>query len=288
MTTTQIVFAIFTLVFGGVSGAAIRHVIDLRQGRIQPVGYRTEVVTIAPQLEEWQFHAKISIQNQLGLFVGVDQLDLVKVEIINRGNKDLAQFSFGLTLPSGVTVLSAKTSTPDRHHTMQRVAPPQGLVGDAPETTSNLEAMGNASAKVPVGLDYCLRPFNRGEVYGLQLVTTPNLGIPGMVSFESREMTVDVSTIHLGTAEVGLRFHEIPRNAPLDLERLVMPLFRRTALVVVTFSLVMAATMQALSATPYLFVASLLLGLAMMAAIVLIVAIPISGRIKAMEQGIPS
>jgi len=45
-----------------------------------------------------------------------DNLHVLEVEIVNRGNQDRKSFAFGMTLGNGQKAIFVNPKTPDRHH----------------------------------------------------------------------------------------------------------------------------------------------------------------------------
>jgi len=146
MSIAVIVSAAIGICFGGLAGALLTNFLTYYRARPQSVGYRVEVVTLAPQLEKWQFHARINIQNREGTLVGVDRLDLVRIEVTNQGNRDMPGFGFGVTLPPRIVILDTKLISPDRHHSIEQEkhrALPNDGVPDTKVVLGSLEGVKN-------------------------------------------------------------------------------------------------------------------------------------------------
>lgn len=285
MTPSMLFSAVIGICFGGLAGALLTNFLTYYRARPQSVGYRVEVVTLAPQLEKWQFHARINIQNREGTLVGVDRLDLVRIEVTNQGNRDMPGFGFGVTLPPRIVILDTKLISPDRHHSIEqekhRALPNDGV----PDTKVVLGSLGNIASSEPVTSDFKVHPFNRKETYTVQLVTTPNRAIPGMVPYEIPDTNVTVGNVSLSTAEVSVVFREMPRDTTAEIESIILPILQRTSALVVVASVAIAVITNLFNGTSYLIPVSILLVLVVLIACLLVVAIPINRRIAAIKSG---
>src|ERR1700730_1698766 len=139
-----------TLIGGGAMGALLTAVFAARRTRMQPVGYRLELIPLFPRAAiGGAIDAKIRLtQDSAG--VDFDNLHIMEFEAVNRGNQDLHEFSFGLTMPKGASIAFVSTSGKDRHHSIvikQNISPV------------------NRSGVV----DFTCNPFNRGDQYGSTL-----------------------------------------------------------------------------------------------------------------------
>src|SRR5256885_72320 len=86
---------------GGAVGAIITALVTARRGRIQPVGRRVEILPIFTKgMEGSALRATVAINDgeRSHLF---PNLFIVTVQLVNRGNQDIPDFSFGITLAGG-------------------------------------------------------------------------------------------------------------------------------------------------------------------------------------------
>src|SRR5713101_2301831 len=89
------------LLGGGAAGAVISTAVTARRARIQPVGHRIEVVPVFRQTVR-----PSSMRAKLALTEGeetktFENLFLADVQVVNRGNQDITEFNFGVTLDEG-------------------------------------------------------------------------------------------------------------------------------------------------------------------------------------------
>lgn len=138
------------LLGGGAVGALINAAFAARRNRIQPVGRRIDVTPIFRQANGASgLRAKIAITDN-GNTNTFENLFIADVQIINRGNRDLDQFPFGITLSGGDTCVHVEQIPPDRHHAIIQ------------ETTVRPQSPQSE-------LDFTLKPFNRKDSYLLKL-----------------------------------------------------------------------------------------------------------------------
>jgi hypothetical protein len=141
---------IATLLGGGAMGALITLIATRFRNRRQPVVYKTEVIDIFKKISETQsFRAFLSRDNDelgVGDAIGVDNYSVARITLINKGNQDLAEFKFGITLKGTGEAIDVKTESPDRHHILTLLTP-----------VDLLEPLKE--------LDFIAQPFNRGEPY---------------------------------------------------------------------------------------------------------------------------
>jgi hypothetical protein len=101
---------------GGAMGAIITAVVTNYRNRIQPIGHRVEVIQF--------FKDNIglsSLRAQLTLSDGrtsliTSTIYIARVTIMNKGNQDISDFTFGMTLSGEDKVVHVQTEAPDRHH----------------------------------------------------------------------------------------------------------------------------------------------------------------------------
>lgn len=145
-----------TLVSGGAIGAIITALVSSYRHRIQPVGYRIEIVPIfRPTNNPGSLDAKVLLTYNHANWE-YENLFIVDLHVVNRGNQDLSEFSFGVTMRSGDEAIHMEATAPDRHHEVA-------------------DATGVSPLQPNSALDFVVRPFNRGDAYTLKFyVSTRN------------------------------------------------------------------------------------------------------------------
>ncbi len=138
------------LLGGGAAGALINAFITTRRARIQPIGHRIEVIPVFRHTgSPLSLTAKIAISHDDNS-ITFDNLFLANIQIVNRGNRDIDEFPFGITLGHGDSCIHIETSSPDRHHVIiQKTA----VNPQSPQSE----------------IDFILKPFNRRDSYLLRL-----------------------------------------------------------------------------------------------------------------------
>lgn len=168
-----------SLLGGGAVGAMITAYIASYKVRLLPVGRRIEVSPLfTSEFGGPSFSTSVTVTDGQTDYK-FPNLHLAEVQIVNRGNRDLAALNFGITLSSTDKVVHVEPTGQDRHHVASaktRCTP------DAPLST----------------LDFELRPFNRGDSYTLKLFIVASAAVP--------------ESIAIGSAE-PVRFTEIPSVA---------------------------------------------------------------------------
>ncbi len=142
-----------SLLGGGAIGAIITAIITNHRNRIQPIGKDVNIETVFSPGKIFKDHlTKIT-------FSGVDDnyhfdnLYLVRIEMINEGNKDYPEFNFGITLPDYAKAINIKSSGEDRHHTIS--------------VSQNIDF--SSPTRI---IDCNLTPFNRKDIYNISLFVT--------------------------------------------------------------------------------------------------------------------
>ena len=135
---------------GGVLGSLITNLWTEWRNRVQPVGYRVEndrIFSSKPGLST--LYARVAVLHNDDAY-NFDNLSISQLEIINRGNKDLNAFSFGITLSNYNAVIFTEAEGQDRHHT---ATPVQNATPDNPLNR----------------MDFTCQPFHRGNSYRVKL-----------------------------------------------------------------------------------------------------------------------
>jgi hypothetical protein len=117
---TQFVLVLFG---GGAAGAAITALVSSYRARRQPVGRRIDVVPVfraSGNAEE--IEAAIAVTHA-GKTVTFKNLFLSEIQLVNKGNRDLDELKFGVTLGDGDRCIYVEAVPPDRHHKVRTESP---------------------------------------------------------------------------------------------------------------------------------------------------------------------
>ncbi len=157
-----------SLVGGGAVGALITAVAKSVGGRQQPVGVRTQVFPLFhDRLGGSALTARIVVTSGDETFQ-YSNLFVCHLLIVNRGNRDILSFPFGVTLEAADAAIYAEVETPDRHHELQM---PEHVLPTTPTSA----------------VDFIAEPFNRGDTYTIKLYVTigDQAALPGDVKLSS-------------------------------------------------------------------------------------------------------
>lgn len=147
---------------GGLAGAVLTNVITAYRGRIQPIGKRIDVTPLfSPGFTGSALSPSITVTSGATTYQ-FSNLHVAEVQVINRGNRDLANFSFGLTLSPGDEAVHVDPTEPGRHHMVSLTSP----VSPATKTATP---------------DFTLKPFNRGDAYTLKIFIVAAGNVPNWV-----------------------------------------------------------------------------------------------------------
>ena len=138
-----------TLIGGGAAGAIINAVVTHYRNRLQPIRYAIDVIEIFQESDNFpSLQARLMIGNRedSGPTFLVNNLSVARITLINKGNKDMDRFDFGVTLGGTDEAIDVKIETPDRHHKMELLTP---VDVSAPKEE----------------LDFSMQPFNRNDTY---------------------------------------------------------------------------------------------------------------------------
>jgi len=136
-----------------------------------------------------------ALQAQLKLSDGqtdfhFDNLFIARMLLINKGNSDIPEFTFGISLATGDTAIFVEPKCSDRHHTATFLTP----VSLSSQTSE---------------IDIQLRPFNRFDAYTLNvfIVTRSGQRSPGDIRLSSPRSVrfVPLPSIAEFTADVALQ-----------------------------------------------------------------------------------
>jgi len=140
------------LLGGGAMGAIINSVVASVRNRKQPVGRRIESIPVFKNtFGDSSLKALITI-SEGEVQHHYQNLFLIDIQIVNKGNCDFESFPFGITLIEGDQVVYVDYKSQDRHHDL-RVS-----------TTVSPSSPKNE-------IDFVLKPFNRRDFYSLKLYT---------------------------------------------------------------------------------------------------------------------
>jgi len=157
-----------SLLGGGLMGAFVTAAVSHYRSRLQPVGRRIEIDPILrPKPAGTTLAAKITVEHDYRQHT-FDNLFLARIQIVNQGNKDYDEFSFGITLPTEDFVVYLEGSGADRHHAI------------TPSVTVTPD-------KQAQEVDFSCKPFNRGDSYTLSaFIVTNSAGGPGDIAVSSK------------------------------------------------------------------------------------------------------
>lgn len=164
---------------GGAVGAIITSLVTSYKARVLPIAKRVEVLPLfTSNFGGSDFDTSVTVSDG-NTDYKFPNLHVAEVQLVNRGNRDLATFNFGITLSTTDKVVHVEPQARDRHH----VATLKGTCTPASPSTV---------------LDFELRPLNRGDSYTLRLFIVSG-------ATEPKPMTI-------GSSE-PVRFTEIPSIA---------------------------------------------------------------------------
>jgi hypothetical protein len=176
MTTTQwVIGLIAALIGGGAMGAVITALVTRHRNRRQPIGYSKDIINAFKHEPEFSSLQIVLMENDNPQILA-KSLSIARFTFINKGNQDMEQFNFGITLGGTSIAVQTKEETPDRHHIF-RVLKGASVINPTNE------------------LDFELQPFNRGEKYSLSVYFTYN-DSPGPVDISTHHST---TFVELGT-----------------------------------------------------------------------------------------
>jgi len=173
MTDTQwIVSLIASFIGGGAVGSMITAIVTNYRNRRQPIGYTLDFFEIFKKDAVYgALQALITVSNasDSGIDLELENLSVARLGLINRGNQDIQEFKFGVTLQGSTEAIEVRTTTPDRYHIATCINPPS-----PPDFRHEL--------------DFILQPFNRGDLYTLNIYFT-YFDAPGEIQLSSAHST---------------------------------------------------------------------------------------------------
>lgn len=188
------------LLGGGAVGAVITAFVTSYKSRVQPIGKRVEVSPLfTSEFGGPTFSTSVTVSDGTTDYK-FPNLHLAEIQLVNRGNRDLAAFTFGITLSGSDRAVHVDPQSLDRHHMATL------KVACTPASPSSV-------------LDFELRPLNRGDSYTIRLFlvvggTEPQplvIGTSEPVRFTeipsvAETMAVAVSTLSLRVGPLEIRF----------------------------------------------------------------------------------
>ena len=153
---------------GGAVGAVITVLATSYKARLLPVGKRVEVSPLfTSDFGGASFSTSVTVSDGQTDYK-FPNLHMAEVQLVNRGNRDLAAFNFGITLAAIDRVVHVEPTSRDRHH------------------ISTLKVLCTPASPLS-SLDFELRPFNRGDSYSLRLFVVAGGSRPEPLAIGSSE-----------------------------------------------------------------------------------------------------
>lgn len=149
-------------------GAIITSLVSTYRNRVQPIGRSVEIIPVfQKKTSDLTSDAQITIVDDQNEYQ-FHNLYVARIQLVNRGNQDFSEFTFGLALADRDQIISTKYHTKDRHHEVVQLSE---LSLDNPQSE----------------LDLILKPFNRNDSYSIDLaiVIPPIKESPGEFLFSS-------------------------------------------------------------------------------------------------------
>jgi hypothetical protein len=151
MDDNKLLQMITVLLGGGAMGAVITAIVTHIRNKVQPVGVRHKFIHVFKDT----LGLSSSLVAQLRISDGqhefhFDNLTIVQLTLINKGNKDIDEFRFGVTLGKGQQAIHVEKHSEDRHHIIDE------------QTVIHI---GSPSSEI----DFILKPFHRGDTYSLDV-----------------------------------------------------------------------------------------------------------------------
>lgn len=157
-----------SIIGGGAAGAIITGLVTSYKARILPIGKRIEVSPLfTSDFGGPNFTTCITVSDGTTDY-NFPNLHVAEILLINRGNRDLSSFSFGITLSGKDKVVHVEPLSQDRHHVASLI--------------NTCTPMAPSSA-----LDFKLCPLNRGDSYTLKLFIVAEADEPTALSISSPE-----------------------------------------------------------------------------------------------------
>lgn len=166
--TTQIIQIGASLLGGGAVGAVITSLVTSYRGRVQPVGRRVEVSPLfTSDFAGSAFNTNVTVSDGTADYK-FPNLHVADIQLVNRGNRYLSSFTFGITLDKSDSAVHVEPYGLDRHH-----------------VATLLSACTPASPATE--LDLQLQPFNREDSYTMKVFLVAGGKEPGQILLGSSE-----------------------------------------------------------------------------------------------------
>jgi hypothetical protein len=167
------------IICSGLVGAIITATVASYRNRKQPIGYEIDRQALFTRVPGGSaLKAMLSIETNQTLY-RYENLGLVHLKIINKGNKDFPSFRFSVELGERNPAIYAEPSGIDRNHVLAVVPSP------SPDTPARM-------------FDVTATPFNRGELYEVRLYVE-------MSADQKSPDPISVSTPEVGVVMVPVR-----------------------------------------------------------------------------------
>src|SRR5690554_626851 len=102
--------SLISLLGGGVAGAILTYILTERRNRVQPVGKRLSVTHMDLQTIIPGYSPKITLmQNDNEEPYHFSGLAVIRLELVNSGNKDMDHFKIGVDLPENSLVIGIQS-----------------------------------------------------------------------------------------------------------------------------------------------------------------------------------
>jgi hypothetical protein len=168
MDPTPYLPVIASLLGGGAVGAVITMIATTFRGRKQPVGRRIDISPVfTTGFSGSTLSTNITINDGVNNY-NFPNLYVADIQIVNRGNRDFATFTFGITLGQPDKAIHVEPYGIDRHHIVDL-------------KTACTPAAPN------VALDFELKPFHRGDSYTMKVFFTVGGQAPEQITLSSAE-----------------------------------------------------------------------------------------------------
>lgn len=197
-----------TLAGGGAMGAIINSLVANYRNKVQPIYCSKEYTSVFNH----SFLGLSKINSDLGVSAEVtiseingntnysyENLSVIKLRLVNIGNKDMDEFKFGATLGEEDRVLYIDEKSSDRYHKIEVLTPTTFL-------------------KPKREIDFVLKPFNRKDEYNINLFvfSRDNKSIPDEIQISTPHPVKIASTRPLNTAakiafEIAWKIAGIPK-----------------------------------------------------------------------------
>lgn len=177
---STLAFIAINFTIGSLTGALIYALIAATTHKRTPVGCRVDVL---PPFED-PLRATLS-RSEMRITDGqkdwkYEDLQIVQIQVSNRGQEDLDELRFGLSWAPGHTAVFVEVRRPDRYHQIEQLTP---LKFSDPKPQ----------------LDFVLRPLNRQDSYSMRFLVlkTEDSESPEKIEFSSPQAVrfVDLPTI---------------------------------------------------------------------------------------------